>query len=72
MKSSNRSCSVTVTDPQHDRENLNVTLRYTPFDDSYRPSYRQVSRVVQADRLLFTCGQLDTDGQDFQVQCITA
>jgi len=39
-----------------------VTLLYTPFDDSYRPSYRQVSRVVQADRLLFTCGQLDTDG----------
>ena len=39
-----------------------MTLVYTPFDDSYKPSYRQVSRVVRAGEMLFTCGQLDTDG----------
>ena len=34
----------------------------TPFDDTYRPAYRQVSRVVGAEGLRFSCGQLDTNG----------
>ena len=39
-----------------------MPLFRTPFDNTYRPAYRQVSRVVKGADLLFTCGQLDTDG----------
>ena len=41
-----------------------MTRSYVPFDDSYRvPADIHVSRGVRCGDLVFTCGQLDMDGE---------
>lgn len=40
-----------------------MKIHYIPFDNSYRAAYRQVSRAVRYNNYIFTCGQLDADGE---------